>query len=566
MPVIATAGHVDHGKSALVRALTGIEPDRYREERERGLTLDLGFAHTTTSDGVVLDLVDVPGHVDYLRTMIAGMAEASIALLVVDAREGMREQTREHLLVIESLGVSTGVVAISRVDLVDGERLREVRDDIVARLRTSSVTWSAVVDTSATEGIGIAELSDELARAVEACAHAGNERNLMPARLFIDRSFTVAGRGTVVTGTLGAGALAIGDELIHARTGARTQVRGLQRHGNDIQMMTSGGRIAVNLTDIAVNDLARGDALIAPGSWHETDVADVAVQLVANATLGTGRGLTAHIGSARIPVNLRPVGGDSGIEHQWHRCRFESPLPLVPGDRCVLRRTGDGEVVGSFTVNDVHPVARPSLAQPDGTFDEQLRHHGWVTVARAAMLTGRVVEPHVAGMVAAQSVVNKTRAALLQQLVVGEVDLATLSPVERELIQQTKGVTVEHGRARTAQHDAALDSPLLRRLREEGLSTSAIDAADRQVLSRLVRLGAVVGHDDVYFHHEVIESLRPSLEALWSARPDGFTVAELRDALGITRKHALPLVNCLDHLGLTKRVGDHRVRGRATHT
>ena len=562
MAVIATAGHIDHGKSALVRAMTGIEPDRFEEERRRGLTIDLGFGHVTSRDGTVLDIVDVPGHADYLKTMIAGMSHASIALLVIDAVEGCRAQTREHLAVIDSIRPLAGVVALTRVDLVSGDRRVEVEREVDELLVSSPISWSRPLCTSAVTGEGIEVLVATLAQTVREVEASEQTLSELPARLFVDRVFSVSGAGTVVTGTLSSGSICAGDEFVIAGTGQRVGVRSVQRHGTNCDRIAAVRRTAINLSGVSATDLGRGDVIVAGARWIHTDVVDVQVEFLEGATMRNGKGFSAYIGSARRDVTFRPVGGPDSAQRGWFRMRFPNALPLAPRDRFLLRDNGSGVVVGVATVSDVSPVAAPSRAMPDGSIDQQLIHHGWVTIEQAERLTGRVVEPYVGRWIAAKGVIDESIATLRERLAQSTIETAECTEVERALLQMMEGVVIEHGAARIGESDPALESPLVDRLLAEGVSTGPIEMSDRKVAARLVRLGVLVSHDDVYFHVDVIRSLEPILEVLWSADPGGFTVAELRDALGVTRKHALPLANCLDQMRITRRAGDRRVRGR----
>ncbi len=562
MAVIATAGHVDHGKSALVRAMTGIEPDRYAEERRRGLTLDLGFGHVAAPDGTILDIVDVPGHVDYLKTMVAGMSQASIALLVVDAVEGCREQTREHLAVIESTRPTAGVVALTRVDLVDSDRISAVTGEVTELLASSSLMWSTPIPTSAISGEGVSELIEVLADTVRRVEVLEQEHSEQPARLFVDRAFSITGAGTVVTGTLSSGRIEVGAELVLVGSNRRVQVRAVQRHGAEITTVEAVSRTAINLSGLSANEIRRGDVLIDHGGWAQTEVADVSVELVDGASIGNGKGFSAHLGSARRDVTLRPVGGSHGLVYGWFRMRFSNAMPLIPGDRMLLRGQGTGTVVGAAIVHDVAPIAPPSRSTPDGSVDQQLIHHGWVGVDEARRLTGQHLEPVVGRWVAATTVVESTMSSLRERLATGPIDTAECDEIERDLLHGMEEVIVEHGQARVGEVDPVMESPIIDRLLAEGIATSPIDSADRAAVSRLVRLGVLIGHDDVYFHTDVLRDLQPILNVLWEADANGFTVAELRDALGVTRKHALPLANCLDQMRITRRVGDRRVPGR----
>ena len=564
MAVIATAGHVDHGKSALVRAMTGIEPDRYAEELRRGLTLDLGFGHVVSSDGTTLDIVDVPGHADYLKTMIAGMSQASVALLVVDAVEGGRAQTREHLAVIEATLPEAGVVALSRVDLVSMERRTQVAFEVTELLSQSSISWSQPFFTSAVTGEGVAALVDELARVVQTVDEQRSERPSVPVRLFVDRVFSITGAGTIVTGTLSSGCVSVGSELVLVSSDRSVTVRGVQRHGVECEQVAAVSRIAVNVSGLSTTELERGDALVEEGEWRNTTAVDVVLDLLEGSSIRNGKGFSAHIGSARRDVNLRPVGGADNAHRNWYRMRFDDPLPLRPQDRLVLRDQGVGEVVGVAIVNDVAPISSPSRSFPDGSVEQQLIAHGWITIAEARRLTGLDVAPVAGPWTAASTVVESTLRSLRERLGTAPFDVAECTEIERSLLSSIDGVVIEHGVARLGGVDPALESPLIDRFLVEGVATGPIDSADRPIVARLVRLGVLIGHDGVYFHTEVLRGLQPVLELLWGANPDGFTVAELRDALGVTRKHALPLANCLDQMMLTRRVGDRRVRGRGS--
>ena len=562
MAVIATAGHVDHGKSALVRAMTGIEPDRYKEERRRGLTLDLGFGHIAASDGTILDIVDVPGHADYLKTMIAGMSHASIALLVVDAVEGSREQTQQHLAVIETTQPLAGVVALTRVDLVDSERREVVSAEVNDLVADSAVPWSKPIATSAVTGEGVAALIEELAIVVRSVDRQQSKLPQQDLRLFVDRAFSITGAGTVVTGTLASGRVSTGKQLVVGSAQHAVTVRGIQRHGSDCEAVDAVSRTAINLSGVPAADVRRGDVIVEQGHWVHTSVIDVEIQLADKSSIRNGKGFSAHIGSARRDVSLRPVGGERHASRNWFRMRYEESLPLRPGDRLVLRDQGAGGVVGVAVVNDVDPVTAPSQATPDGSVEQQLMHHGWITADQARRLTGCNIEPVAARWVAADVVATSTVSALRDRLAAGAFDVAECSEVERALLGTLDDVVVEHGMARLGGVDPVLESPLIDRLLSEGVATGPIDQDDRQVVTRLVRLGVLIGHDGVYFHTEVLRDLEPVLELLWNADLEGFTVADLRDALGVTRKHALPLVNCLDQMRITRRVGDRRVRGR----
>ncbi|MET8374026.1 selenocysteine-specific translation elongation factor, partial [Micromonospora profundi] len=346
MFVVATAGHVDHGKSTLVRALTGMEPDRWAEERRRGMTIDLGFAWTTLPSGATIAFVDVPGHERFVPNMLAGVGPVPAALIVVAADEGWMPQSAEHLAALDALGVAYGLLAVTRADLADpGPATARARAEIAA---TSLGTVEAVAVSGLT-GAGLPELRTALDRlAAGLPAPAVDD----PVRLWVDRSFTVRGSGTVVTGTLGAGRLRVGDELELAGTQETVRVRGLHSLGEARPDVAAVARVAVNLRGTSRDRIGRGDALLTSGRFHRTDLVDV--RLTGDPAAELPAALTLHVGSAAVPVRVRPLGADTV------RLRLARPLPLLVGDRALLRDPGRHHVAGGVRVLDVAP---PPLAR-----------------------------------------------------------------------------------------------------------------------------------------------------------------------------------------------------------
>ncbi|HST67253.1 MAG TPA: selenocysteine-specific translation elongation factor, partial [Mycobacteriales bacterium] len=353
MFVVATAGHVDHGKSTLVRALTGMEPDRWVEERRRGMTLDLGFAWTDLPAGP-LALVDVPGHERFVPTMLAGVGPVPAVLFVVAADGGWMPQSDEHLDALDALGVRHGLLAVTRADLAPAEPAIAAA---LARIARTSLGAVPAVAVSGATGAGIAELRaalDSLVRSLPVPAPYG------PVRLWVDRAFTVRGSGTVVTGTLGAGTLRVGDEL--SLDGTPVQVRALQSMDRPVESISGTARVAVNLRGVPVSAVSRGAALVTPGDWTSSSVLDVAVS-----TTDLPAELVLHAGSAAVPVRVRPLGAAAA------RLTLARPLPLHVGDRMLLRDPGRHTVATGVRVLDVRPP--------------QLRRRG-AAARRAAVLAG----------------------------------------------------------------------------------------------------------------------------------------------------------------------------------
>jgi len=565
MTVIATAGHVDHGKSSLIRAITGTDPDRLAEEQRRAMTIDLGFAHCTTSNGTVLSFVDVPGHADFIRTMISGVSGVDIVMLIIDANEGWKPQTEEHLGIIEVLGISSGIVVLTKSDKVDAGLLQQRQEEIAARLSTSSVTWHDTVITSVVTNTGISELITQIEKLV--AAQVTQSQNTRP-RLFIDRVFSMKGSGTVVTGTLEGGNLEAASSLIVARTGTAVRIREIQTHGSVVAVAESGSRCAINLSGIDANELQRGDALVCENDWHMSNAFDARITVLpALQHALTHRGsFTLHVGTRSQSATVRILQSENIDPGQpgLVRIRFEHSLPLVPGDRFLLRDTGIGATIGGGVILDVDPRGRVKDAAPDGSPEQILNNRGWLTVDEARQLTGKDIAPIVGKWVASAETLRSTVTALEQQLTISvSLDTATLAAYERDVISTIDGVHINNGIAVRGESDPLLNHPYVSLFLQAGVTTPDADKLDRNIIRQLVQKKILFEHDNIAFHAETLSSMRPTLEQLWAQHPEGFTMANLRDALSITRKHALPLGNCLDKAGLTKRQGDLRVAGSA---
>ena len=565
MTVIATAGHVDHGKSSLVRALTGIEPDRLAEEQRKGMTIDLGFAHMMAASGTVLSFVDVPGHTDFIRTMIAGASGVDVALLVIDAGEGWKPQTEEHLGILEVLGVQCGVVALSKCDRVDDATARLRHHEIADRLATSSIEWSGIVHTSANTGAGLDELTSILSRLTTTVMQPDAPD---APRLFVDRVFTIKGSGTVVTGTLDSAALAVNETLVVARTRRQVRVRSLQMHGESVTDCRPGNRCAANIVGDGTDDIVRGDALVRPSSWFDTTVFDARLTVLAGhrGPLTHRGSFTVHVGSHFQSATVRIIDGDSiGAGGTGRvRVRFRVPLPLRPTDRFLLRDTSTNVTVGGGEILDVDPVTRLSRADPDGSVQSIMAGRGFVPVRTAELLTGQRLEPVTGTWYATHDALESARAGLLARLgSTATISLAELKDHERDLVGTLPDVVIDGDVARLRAVDPVRTHPLLAEIRSWGLTGPGSSTVDRNIVRQLVQRGLVFEHDSIAFHVDTLNDLRGQLAVLWQRHPEGFLVSHLRETLGITRKHAVPLAECLDRLGLTRRIGDARVPGHA---
>ena len=357
MSCIGTAGHVDHGKSTLVTALTGIDPDRLAEEKARGMTIDLGFAWLTLPSGREASIVDVPGHESFIKNMLAGVGGIDVALLVVAADEGVMPQTTEHLAILDLLRVRCGVVALTKSDLVDDEWLELVREEIAEKLQPTTLAGSPIVPCSAVTGAGLPDLLAALDAALDA---SPARRDIGRPRLPIDRVFTITGFGTVVTGTLQDGVVRLGQEVLIQPVGVRGRIRGLQAHKHAVEEGQPGGRLAVNLAGVAKSDIARGYVLTLPQALRPTTAIDVRLDVIAGAPrpITHNAELDVYAGAAEVPARVALLDGEEigPGESGWAQLRLRRPLLVARGDRFIVRIPSPSLTVGGGVVVD--PWAR----------------------------------------------------------------------------------------------------------------------------------------------------------------------------------------------------------------
>jgi selenocysteine-specific elongation factor len=579
--VIATAGHVDHGKSTLLRALTGMEPDRWAEERRRGLTIDLGFVWTALPDGTELAFVDVPGHERFVTNMLAGVGPVPAVLFVVAADSGWQEQTQEHLDIIAALGIRHGLLAVTRADLADpGPALA----DASARLAEAGLRVPSLA-VSAPAGTGLPGLRTALAGLAASLPAPDPDADV---RLWVDRVFTVTGRGTVVTGTLAGGTVRTGDRLhLAGRTGG-VDVRGIEALGRTRTEVAGPARVALNLRGRPAEDLRRGHVLIAPERWLTTETVDV--------RLGTAERLptevTMHIGAAAVPGRIRPLGGDTA------RLTLRDALPLRIGDRALLRDAGSRQVIGAMVL-DVRPPAlrrRGAAARrateledftgvPDGV--AELRRRGLLPRADLIAMGAEPPGPPVAGdWLADPEHWARVRAALVDAVkahaerhpqdpgLTPEAARRTLDLPHRSLVDVlAREAGLEVGRGRLIPPDlrpkllpevqrgveairgdlaaAPFRAPDADRLAALGLSATSLAAAE--AAGRLLRIAPTI---------VLLPDAADRAVEILATLPQPFTAAEARAALGTTRRVAIPLLEHLDGHGLTTRdaAGARRLR------
>jgi selenocysteine-specific elongation factor len=360
MHVIGTAGHVDHGKSTLVQALTGTHPDRLKEEREREMTIDLGFAWLTLPSGEEVGIVDVPGHRDFIENMLAGIGGIDAALFVIAADEGMMPQTTEHLAILDILQVQGGVVALTKIDLIeDPDWLDLVEEDIRSALRHTFLENAPIVRVSSRTHQGISELLTQLD---ECIANHPPRPDLSRPRLPVDRVFTMPGFGTVVTGTLSDGSLHSGDEVEILPSGLRARIRGLQTHKRKEETAIPGSRTAVNISGINVDQVKRGDVIAYPGIYQPSRRIDVRFRLLPdiNQPLKHNTLVKFFLGAAEVQARVRLLGSEDLLpaDEGWLQLELNEPIVAIRGDRYILRRPSPGETLGGGTVIDPHPKGR----------------------------------------------------------------------------------------------------------------------------------------------------------------------------------------------------------------
>ncbi len=591
MRVIATAGHVDHGKSTLVRALTGIEPDRWAEEHRRGLTIDLGYAWTTLPSGEQVAFVDVPGHERFIGNMLAGLGPAPAVVLVVAADEGWRAQTTEHLAAIDALGLGHGLVVITRSDLADPA---PAMSDALARVSRSSLAGCPAVAVSARTGRGLDELRGALDGLVAGLPAPAVDGRL---RLWVDRSFTIKGAGTVVTGTLGEGTIRTGDDLVlHDASGRERHVtvRGLQSLEQPHDAVSAVARVAVNLRGMAAEEVRRGDLLLTTSAWPTTTQLDV--RLTGGAPDHQPHHLMLHVGTRAVEARVRPLGGTA------LRLTLPDPLPLTAGDRLILRDPGSRRIDGAVVV-DADPPAltrrgaaavraeavarqggRPSLEQEVGrrgamTLDAALGLGVTVpdgdrpaaTVSRRGqwLVTDGTWEQWAIRL--RESLEHKAARDPLEPTLTLEAARAAAGVPDRSLLADLTayaGLEVRDGRVGAPGHRKALPEAVDAALRtlEERLADQPFAAPEQRELqahglgprevAAAVRAGRLIRLDDDVV---VLPTTPARAMRVLAGLPQPFTTSEARVALGSTRRTVIPLLEHLDGRGWTRRLdGSHR--------
>ena len=566
MHVIATAGHVDHGKSTLVKALTGTDPDRLAEEKERGLTIDLGFASATLPSGRGVAFIDVPGHVRFLKNMLAGVGSVDACVFVVAATEGWKPQSEEHLRILSLLGLRHGLVALTKVGLAD-EELRELAVlEIEDRVAGTFLEGAPIVEVDALDGTGVDDLRLALDDLLEATPTAADAKR---PRLWIDRVCAARGSGTVVTGTLTGGLVRVDDELQVLPGGRSVRVRALQSLHAERTKVGPGNRVAANLSGVDHDELRRGDVLVKAGQWHVTDRFDGRLEVLEALDHPVSRrgAHVAYIGSGEYPARVRVLGPSEIAPGTAGAVRVHLPvgLPLLPGDRFILRESGRGETLGGGEILDVDPQVAAAAAVPDRSVDRVIAERGRVDVDELLRLTGERREPDVGRWVVDPTMLAETRTRLERDVGAAGplgLELAGLDEFQRALLDTIEGIEIDAGHVRVADAaDPLADHPFVALLESSPFSPPDPEGVDRAELRELVRRGDVVEADGIYFAASAITAAARAVAELLADAPDGVTVSQIRDAWGTSRKYAIPLVTHLDANGMTRRRDDLRIAG-----
>ncbi len=566
MHIVTTAGHVDHGKSTLVRTLTGVDPDRLAEEKERGLTIDLGFASMSLPSKRRIAFIDVPGHVRFLKNMLAGVSCVDACVFVVDSTEGWKPQSEEHLRILSHLGLRHGLVALTKIATADEELVELARMDIADHTVGTFLSDAPVLAVDALTGAGMSDLKtalDELLAVTPTAADRGRPR------LWVDRVFAIKGSGTVVTGTLTGGRLRVGDTPTLLPLGRTVRVRALQSLHQQHTEIGPGNRVAINMSGAGHRETNRGDVVVHPDQWHATARFDA--ELVVLASLEhkvTRRGAyVAYIGSGEHPVKLRVLCGDSIEPGQTGmvRLHLSRHLPLTRGDRFILRESGRMETVGGGEVLDVDPVLPASRARPDRSIERLVAERGRIDVAHLARLTGADRPPEVGTWAVAPACLDRTRAqitsALAQAGPLG-LDIAGLDDFEKAVAATMDGIKVLRGRLRSTEDtDPLANHPFLAAAEASPFMPPAPNGVDRDELRLLVQQGRLMESNGIHFAASAVTQAALVVSQLLTNQPEGLTVAAVRDSWNTTRKYALALLAHLDSTGVTRRRGDLRIAG-----
>ncbi len=619
MRVIGTAGHVDHGKSTLVRKLTGIDPDRLEEEKSREMTIDLGFAWLDMPSGETVGIIDVPGHRDFIENMLAGVGGIDAVLLVIAADEGVMPQTREHLAILDLLGIENGLIVLTKIDMVDDpDWLDLVEQDVLDIIQSTNLANAPVLRVSAQTGEGLPELINQL----------GNLLNTMPPnldyhqpRLSLDRIFTVSGFGTVVTGTLLGGTLQVGDEIEIQPSNLRGRIRGLQSYKQPVEQAQPGSRVAINISGIEKSALKRGQVLTYPRQLQPTVLADVYFRHLPDASrnLKHNAQVKVFVGAAESMAHVRLLDAETLPPNTegWLQIRLEQPLTLAQGDRFILRYPSPSETIGGGLVvnpqpgrrwrrfqpdvieqlemrltgtsaervtqaaNQPQPIKRSAIQKEtnltddeldsaigealqsghlieysDGTFLAAVQHHSLLQAMRQQLEAFHASNPLRRGM---------SREQLRSQLNIKQATLTLLLDSQSAILADGTLLSLAGHEIRFTPAQQAGVNQLKAQLDAEPFTPpsyqEALQMVGEEVLLALIDQGGIVQvQPDIIFAAATYQQMIDGVLELIDQNGE-ITTGQLRDHFNTTRKYAIGLLEHLDQRGITRRVDDTRVRG-----
>jgi len=614
MFVLGTAGHIDHGKSVLVRALTGIDPDRLREEKERGMTIDLGFAWLKLPDGREVGIVDVPGHERLIKNMLAGVGGIDLALLIVDASEGVMPQTKEHLAILDLLGIEKGIVVLTKMDLVGHEEIELVVEEVTELITPTILSGAPIVAVSALSGEGMPELVSAISSILESIPQ---KKNINRPRLPIDRVFTVAGSGTVVTGTLVDGALRVGQEIEIVPAGLKSRVRALQTHKASVDVAEPGTRVGINIVGLAASDLQRGDVVTSPGWLSPTSMVSVKLSTLPylRRPLRHGTTFNFYAGSSQSSAKLRLLENDelNPGETGWAQVSLGKSLALVRGDRFIIRSPevtlGGGEVFetharryrrhqktvisnlsrgekgstseviqgiletyGSMDVKGLLKQSNLPVEQLGTALDDLIEEGKIIGIGevKSRLLFTQKAWNHLADQV--RSIVGDYHSRYPLRLGMPEAELSSRLKMGTNRIEIIKrligeGDLIGEGSAlRLPEHRVSLTETqrikiddFLKSLEEKPFAPPSDLIPEPDLVAFLTGRKQVVkvAEDVIFSYRAYNEMLNRVISYL--KQKGSISVAEVRDMFKTSRKYALSFMEYLDGIKLTRRIGDRRV-------
>jgi selenocysteine-specific elongation factor len=617
--IIGTAGHIDHGKTALVRALTGIDTDRLKEEKQRGISIDLGFAHLQLSENVRLGLVDVPGHERFIKNMLAGVSGIDLVLFVIASDESIKPQTREHFDICMLLGVRKGIVVLTKADLAEGDLLELARLEAGEFVRGSFLEDAPMVAVSAVTGAGLDDLRAELAKLAAAVPEKDASQYF---RLPIDRAFAMRGFGAVVTGTLVSGAVRVDQEVELHPARKRVRVRGVQVHGADVREATAGQRTALNIAGVDASELARGMVLAEAGKFHATSHIDCSFELLRSAKPLKHRApVHFHAGAAVVEAEIRGLKGSDPIapgSREYVRLVLSEPLLILPGDRFIVRMFSPVVTIGGGTVLDIaaprrvskgaqtdrlriletaplpdriallaresrYGIGMPELVARTGLLEADIQKAaaaasltvldspqfwlldpGWVA-AKLETLHEHLKQFHRQNPLLAGASKEELRSKFLPGAPSWLMD--ALLARSKTLVSSGETIRLSSHKVALKQDEAEATAKIENAFRSGGLATPAVHEVlaksgvdptrARTLLQLMLRDKRLVRvSDELVFYASAMQSLRALLAQKKGVQ---FAVPQFKDWTGISRKYAIPLLEYLDREHITRREGDARV-------